>query len=461
MAEVKVLMPQMGESVLEGTIIKWFKKEGDAIEEEETLLEIATDKVDTEIPSPFEGTIIQLLAKEGDVVQIGSPIAIIKNNSTETAIPESLLEKPIAQETINEQPILVKEKTDVAQQPAVITANKPSNSDRFYSPLVLNIAKKEGISFDVLSTLPGTGTDNRVTKKDILAFLHSRSNGNGSLNGNTPLVAKEEKTEQDKSVSPPSEKTSFQEKKKQNHILATRSLGGSDEIIEMDRMRKVIAERMLESKRISAHVTSFVEADVTNVVQWRKKWKHHYNENEGTVLTFTPIFLYAVIKAIKDYPLINASVIGDQIHIKKDINIGLAVALPNGNLIVPVIKAADQLNILGLTKQVNYLAKKARNNELTPDDLSGGTYTVSNMGSFGNVMGTPIIVQPQIAILALGAVRKKPAVIETPEGDTIGIRHMMMLSHTYDHRIVDGSLGGMFVRRVADYLEKFDPDGDM
>lgn len=460
MAEVKVLMPQMGESVLEGTIIKWFKKEGDAIEEEETLLEIATDKVDTEIPSPFEGTIVQLLAKEGEVIQIGSPIAIIKNNSIEEPSPEPIIESSIVQEAKIEQPTLVQEPVKVVTKPMVSATNKPTNTDRFYSPLVLNIAKQEGISFENLSTITGTGKDNRVTKKDILSYLNSRSNGNGSLNGNANPATQELKTESVIATASTENKT-FQEKKKQNHILATRSLGGSDEIVEMDRMRKVIAERMLESKRISAHVTSFVEADVTNVVQWRKKWKHHYNEKEGTVLTFTPIFLYAVIKAIKDYPLINASVVGDQIHIKKDINIGLAVALPNGNLVVPVIKAADQLNILGLTKQVNYIAKRARNNELTPDDLSGGTYTVSNMGSFGNVMGTPIIVQPQIAILALGAVRKKPAVIETPEGDTIGIRHMMMLSHTYDHRIVDGSLGGMFVRRVADYLEKFDPDGDM
>lgn len=454
MAEVKVLMPQMGESVLEGTIIKWFKKEGESIDEEETLLEIATDKVDTEIPSPFEGTLIKLLFSEGDTVQIGSPIAIIESeSSTASDIEEELIIADSLPSVETETPV----KPALQSIPKTHTT-LPIGSikkDRFYSPLVLNIAKQENISLDTLGTILGTGKDSRVTKKDILAFVSERKNGSVSVT--TPNNI----THEVPSTNAHAVKKPFQEKKQQNHILATRSLSGTDEIIEMDRMRKVIAERMVESRRISAHVSSFVEADVTNVVQWRSKWKKHYKDQENTVLTYTPIFLHAVVKAIKDYPMINASVVGDSIHVKKDINIGLAVALPNGNLVVPVIKGADQYNILGLTKQVNYLAKKARNGELTADDLSRGTYTVSNMGSFGNVMGTPIIVQPQIAILALGTVKKKPAVIETPEGDTIGIRHMMMLSHTYDHRVVDGSLGGMFIRRVADYLEKLDPDGDM
>ena len=452
MAIVDILMPRMGESVFEGTIVKWFKKPGDFVADEETLLEVATDKVDTELPSPFEGEITELLYKEGDVVQIGQPIARIKTNKAEVVTPAS--------------PMVEAPKESSATVAATIEAPiavKPIHyndlpKDRFYSPLVMNIARAENIDFKTLESIPGTGSNGRVTKNDILNFLSTRTK-NGHSVSNEPK--KLEAIQKESKPSIPSSNDSFADKKSKNHILATRSISGQDEIIEMDRMRKVIAERMLDSKRISAHVTSFVEADVTNVVLWRNKWKKHFSEKEDTILTYTPIFIHAIIKAIKDYPLINASVVGDSIHIKKDVNIGLAVALSNGNLVVPVIKGADQLNIIGLTKQVNHLAKKARNNQLTADDLSGGTYTVSNMGSFGNVMGTPIIVQPQIAIMALGAVRKKPAVIETPEGDTIGIRHMMMLSHTYDHRAVDGSLGGMFVRRVADNLEKFSPDMDL
>lgn len=446
MAEIDILMPRMGESVFEGTIIKWFKEPGEMIEEEETLLEVATDKVDTELPSPYGGKLVSLLAKEGDVVEVGKPIARIETDQVAN-IATPAPSTPKSEPTPDLSPVIVPESEPIIQQanisePTPVQNGTPSK-DRFYSPLVLNIARKENLAIAQLENIIGTGQNGRVTKKDILGFVKQLQNGNGS----TPS-----------STSTPQKSTTFEEKKSKNHVLATRSLSGSDEIIEMDRMRKVIAERMLESKRTSAHVTSWVEANVTNIVKWRSKWKKHFIEKEDTVLTYTPIFIHAIVRAIKDYPLINASVEGDQIHVKKDINIGLAVALPNGNLIVPVIKAADQLNIIGLTKQVNILAKKARNNELTPDDLSGGTYTVSNMGSFGNVMGTPIIVQPQIAIMALGAVRKKPAVIETPDGDTIGIRNMMMLSHTYDHRIVDGALGGMFVRRVADFLEKFDPD---
>ncbi|HWZ22117.1 MAG TPA: dihydrolipoamide acetyltransferase family protein, partial [Cytophagaceae bacterium] len=325
---------------------------------------------------------------------------------------------------------------------AVEMSKEKPQAGRFYSPLVLNIARQENISMTELDTIPGTGKEGRLTKTDIFSFIEQ-----GKKSSNTTTTV------------PQQEKQNIQQEKKEvpeNSVKPASSLNGNVEIIEMDRMRKMIAERMVESRRISAHVTSFVEADVTNIVYWRNRMKQDFMEKEGAALTFTPIFIEAVVRAIRDYPMINVSVEGDTIIVKKDINIGIAVALQNGNLIVPVIKNADQLNLIGLTKQVNDLARRARANKLTPDDLSGGTYTVSNVGSFGNVMGTPIIVQPQCAILALGAVVKKPAVIETPHGDTIGIRHMMFLSHSYDHRVIDGSLGGMFVRRVADYLQGFE-----
>lgn len=439
-----MVMPKMGESIMEGTILNWLKNTGDRIERDESVLEVATDKVDTDVPATHSGILQKILVEKGQVVPVGAPIAIIDTGGEEKTVPTET--KPIEPKT---EPVQehkeVKKETPVVQETIVNHSTEKIQSNRFYSPLVLNIARQENIPMQELETIPGTGKEGRVTKTDILQFVENRKN--------TP-VSTETKTATTK------EEPAKQETKKQESVIQSvkpaTSLNGNVEIIEMDRMRKMIAERMLESKRTSPHVTSFVEADVTNIVYWRNRMKQEFMEKESVALTFTPIFIEAVVRAIKDYPLINISVEGDNILLKKDINIGVAVALQNGNLIVPVIKNADQLNIMGLTKQVNDLARRARANKLTPDDLSGGTYTVSNVGSFGNVMGTPIIVQPQCAILALGAVVKKPAVIETPHGDTIGIRHMMFLSHSYDHRVIDGSLGGMFVRRVADYLESFD-----
>jgi len=439
MAEVEMLMPKMGESIIEATILSWLKKEGDAIDADESLLEVATDKVDTEVPSTHGGIIKKILAAEGDVVPVGSPVALI---ATEQSV-EAAASQPVAPPAMETNGTHVVETAAVASSPAPEgTFNNGSNgsngkisSDRFYSPLVLNIARQEAIPMVELETMSGTGKEGRVTKKDILSFVKTRTIAPvvESTPAATPIAAS----------SP-------------TLAAAPAIISGENEIIEMDRMRKMIAERMVESKKTSAHVTSFVEADMTNIVKWRNKVKDEFQKREGEKLTFTPIIIEAVVQAIKDFPMINISVDGANIIKKRDVNIGMAVALPSGNLIVPVIKNADQLNLVGITKKVNELSIKARNNKLTPDDLSGGTYTVSNVGSFGNVMGTPIIMQPQVAIMALGAIQKKPAVIETSEGDFIGIRHKMFLSHSYDHRVVDGALGGMMVRRVADYLEKFD-----
>ncbi|MEO1049577.1 MAG: dihydrolipoamide acetyltransferase family protein [Bacteroidota bacterium] len=431
MALVELLMPKMGESIMEATILTWLKSEGDTIEQDESVLEVATDKVDTEVPSTHAGVLKEILAKDGDVIQVGKPIAIIATDgdeSTDSAAPAATAAEskpePVAEvAATTAAPVAVSNGTTQLAEPV---------SGRFYSPLVKNIAKQENIGVAELETIPGTGKEGRVTKHDMLSYLKTRST--------QAAPVAQPQTSQPARVSTP----------------IAPSLNGNEEIIEMDRMRKMIAERMVDSKRISPHVTSFVEADVTNIVYWRNRVKNEFKEKEGDSLTFTPIFIEAIVKSIKDYPMINVSVDGDRIIRHKDINIGLAVALPSGNLIVPVIRNADQLNITGLTKRVNDLARRARDNKLKPDELSGGTYTVSNVGSFGNVMGTPIIMQPQVAIMALGAVQKKPAVIETPLGDTLGIRHKMFLSHSYDHRVVDGALGGMFVRRVADHLERFD-----
>ena len=426
MASVEMLMPKMGESIIEGTILTWLKKEGDSIEADESVLEVATDKVDTEVPATHGGILTKILAKEGDVVAVGTAIAIIETNAPVTKeAPVSALSPK--EEVVQAAPALTA---------SLVTAVEPEaathSDERFYSPLVKSIAKEEGISADELSRIPGSGAEGRVTKQDMLDYLATRSKGNSNHSAPTKTPP---------SISQPK---------------VAPSLTGGDELIEMDRMRKMIATRMVESKRISAHVTSFVEADMTNIVLWREKNKEDYKAKYGEGITFTPFFIDAVAKAIRDFPMINISVEGDHILKKKDINIGMAVALPSGNLIVPVIKNADQLNIVGISKKVNDLANRARNNKLTADDVTGGTYTVSNVGSFGNIMGTPIIPQPQVAILAIGAIVKKPAVVETPTGDVIAIRHKMFLSHSYDHRVVDGSLGGMFVRRVADYLEEFD-----
>jgi 2-oxoglutarate dehydrogenase E2 component (dihydrolipoamide succinyltransferase) len=419
MAKVELIMPKMGESIMEATILKWLKKPGDKIEPDESVLEVATDKVDTEVPSTHGGILKEILAKEGEVVQIGKAIAVLESDSEqEVTAPLAPVHTPVEEK-------LVVEKHPV--NGAVAPTPEYKTSDRFYSPLVKNIAREENISLAELDAIPGTGAEGRVTKKDVLDFIETRKSA--------PMT---------KSTVTPS----------QPRVYASVSAG--DEIIEMDRMRKMIAERMVDSKRIAPHVTSFVEADVTNVMQWRSKVKHDFQRRENDVLTLTPIFMEAVALAIKDYPMVNIQVDGDKIIKKRDINIGVAVALPNGNLIVPVVRNADQYSIAGLAKIVNDLARRARENKLKPDELSGGTFTISNVGSFGNVMGTPIIMQPQVGIIALGAVQKKPAVLELPQGDVIAIRHKMFLSHSYDHRVVDGALGGSLVRRVADYLERFD-----
>jgi 2-oxoglutarate dehydrogenase E2 component (dihydrolipoamide succinyltransferase) len=440
MAIIEMVMPKMGESVMEGTILSWLKQVGETIEEDESILEVATDKVDTEIPATSAGVLKEVLAQEGDVVQVGKPIAIIEIDG------DASQDTPAAGDT--PEPAVAAAVTSVSESIENVVADHgtagvlsiPANSDsgKFYSPLVRNIAKEENISLAELESLQGTGKDGRVTKKDILAYLDQKGGRQA-----TPSEAAA-------ATAPPSSNG----RKAPEPMPVT--VSGEDEIIEMDRMRKMIADRMVSSKAISPHVTSFVEADVTPMVRWRNQNKQSFKEREGQSLTFTPIIIEAVVRAIKDYPMINVQVDGDKIIKKGSINIGMAVALPSGNLIVPVIKNADQLSLLGITKAVNDLAKRARENKLKPDELSGGTFTVSNVGSFGNVMGTPIIMQPQVAIMALGAIQKKPAVIETPEGDMIGIRHKMFLSHSYDHRVVDGALGGMVVRRVADYLEKFD-----
>lgn len=423
-----MVMPKMGESIMEGTILNWLKQVGDRIEQDESVLEVATDKVDTEVPATQAGILREILVQKGEVVPVGSPIAIISTDGNDVPVSNVPAEKKITQPVTT--PSAQKEKAPVAQSNG--THTEKTQSGRFYSPLVLNIARQENISMQELETIAGTGKEGRVTKNDILHHIENRS-------ASPQTATVQEKSEPVK-----------------ESVKPAVSVSGNVEIVEMDRLRKMIAERMVDSKKISAHVTSFVEADVTNIVYWRNRVKNEFMEKENAALTFTPIFIEAIVKVLKEYPLLNSSIEGDRIIIKKDINIGVAVALASNNLIVPVIKNADQLNLVGLTKKINDFAKRARANKLSSDELTGGTYTVSNVGSFGNMMGTPIIMQPQVAIMALGAVIKKPAVIETPQGDTIGIRHMMFLSHSYDHRIIDGALGGMFVRKVADYLEQFE-----
>lgn len=442
MANFDLIMPKMGESVAEATIIKWSKNEGDHIKVDETVLEIATDKVDSEIPSPFEGKLIKRLFNEGDVVQVGAVIGVISSDAN-AAVSET--PKPAA-------PAAAKVETVTTSAVAPATSAAPINfgsSDKFYSPLVKSIAKEEGISIAELDAIVGSGQDGRVTKADILAYLPNRNKSAGASTAAAATSAS--------AATAPAKLVSAGD----NTIMVNRpavSVGANDEIIEMDRMRKIIAENMVISKHVAPHVTSFVEADVTNLVQWRDKVKKDFEKRDGEKLTFTPLFIEAVAKAIKDFPLINVSV--DQTQTKiikhKNINIGMAAALPSGNLIVPVIKNADEKNLLGITKNVNDLANRARANKLQPDEIQGGTFTLTNVGGFGNVMGTPIILQPQVAILAVGTIKKKPAVIETPQGDMIAIRHFMFLSLSYDHRVVDGSLGGSFLRRVADYLENWD-----
>lgn len=441
MANFDLIMPKMGESVAEATIIKWTKNEGDKIKVDETVLEIATDKVDSEIPSPFEGTLVKKLFKEGDVVQVGAVIAQISSDASAAVSEAPKTTAPEVKKTES-----VASSTSVSA-PAPQANNDYGQSDKFYSPLVKSIAKEEGISLAELEGIKGTGQDGRVTKADILAYLPTRGQQTAAATQQTPAAQK--------SAAPATISAG------ENTVIVNRpavAVGAGDEIIEMDRMRKMISDHMVMSKHVSPHVTSFVEADVTNLVLWRDKVKKDFEKRDGEKLTFTPLFIEAVARAIKDFPMINVSVdqTATKIIKRKNINIGMATALPSGNLIVPVIKNADEKNLLGLTKSVNDLAARARANKLAPDEISGGTFTLTNVGGFGNVMGTPIINQPQVAILAVGTIKKKPAVIETPQGDMIGIRQFMFLSLSYDHRVVDGSLGGSFVRRVADYLENWD-----
>ncbi len=427
MAKFELKLPKMGESVAEATVTNWLKKVGDTIEMDEAVLEIATDKVDSEVPSEVSGTLVEILFNTDDVVQVGQTLAIIETEvGAVLSTPEVKVEAPVAA-------------AEVAKTVEVaIEASAPadfSGSDKFFSPLVKNIAKEEGISLAELESISGSGKDGRVNKEDLLNYIKNR----GSQTSVQSIVAQPLATSNSQPV----------------------SVNGGDEIVEMDRMRKLISGYMVASIQTSAHVQSFIEVDVTNIVKWRDRVKNTFEKREGEKLTFTPIFMEAVAKALKDFPGMNISVDGDFIIKRKNINLGMAAALPNGNLIVPVIKNADQLNLVGMAKAVNDLGNRAKAGKLKPDDTQGGTYTVTNVGTFGSVFGTPIINQPQVGILALGAIRKVPAVIETPEGDFIGIRQKMFLSHSYDHRVVDGALGGSFVKRVAEYLEAFDPNREV
>lgn len=427
MAKQELIMPKMGESIMEATILKWVKNVGDKVELDETILEIATDKVDSEIPSPAKGIISEILFKVNDVVPIGKVIAYIETDANATIrVSDNKPEVPAESKSIASSP---KAESSVIEKDTHQVQVK-TESSRFYSPLVKNIAKQENISIHQLENIAGSGLGGRVTKRDVMAYVSTQ---------NTAPIQ-----QQNSAVTSPV------------YSAPSVSISGNTEIIEMDRMRKLISEHMVMSKHVSPHVTSFVEIDVTPIVQWRDKIKDSFQKKYGQKITFTPVFIEAVAKAIKDFPMINVSVDGTRIIVKKDINIGMAAALPSGNLIVPVIKNADRMNLVGITYQVNDLADRARVNKLKPEEIQEGTFTLTNVGTFGNVMGTPIINQPQVAILATGSIKKKPAVIETPTGDTIGIRHMMFLSLSYDHRVVDGALGGSFLRRVGDYLERFD-----
>ena len=429
MSKFELKLPKMGESVAEATITGWLKNVGDTIELDDAVVEVATDKVDSEVPSDVEGTLVEILYQIDDVVKVGETIAIIEIDgeaeSTASVIDDKSSQKK--KEIPAEMPTVASIKEDDSKVEEAI-ADMSSPSGKFYSPLVKNIAKKEKIGIDELEAIKGTGKDGRVTKNDILAFLENRNSSDKDAKN---------------AVSNPIVKSPV-------------FVSEGDEIIEMTRMGKLIAKHMVGSKQTSAHVQSFVEVDVTNIVKWRNKVKDEFFKREGEKITFTPIFMEAVAKALRDYPMMNISLDGDRIIKKKDINLGMAAALGDGNLIVPVIRRADQLNLVGMTKTVNDLAVRARNGKLVPDDIQGGTFTVTNVGSFGSIMGTPIINQPQVGILALGSIRKMPAVIETPEGDFIGIRHKMIITHSYDHRVVNGALGSMFTKRIADYLEAWD-----
>ncbi|MEM1122761.1 MAG: dihydrolipoamide acetyltransferase family protein [Bacteroidota bacterium] len=442
MAQVELVMPKMGESIMEATIIKWTKNVGDKVEADETILEIATDKVDSEVPSPVSGIVAKILFGEDDTVAIGQTIALIATEGEESMPEAAKATESVGatgQHSNDEEAEVAAEVLSTAIETEVERAARPSVSERFYSPLVRNIAEKENISIAELDTVKGTGLNGRVTKRDILAFVKNRK-----VVANAEII---HPASQPKSIPTPTPPVS---------TTPPKSVSGEVEIIEMDRMRRMIADHMVRSKQTSPHVTSFVEVDVTNIVNWRNKVKKEYQAKYGEKITYTPIFIEAVAKALTDFPLVNVSVDGHKILVKKSINIGMATALPSGNLIVPVIKNADHLNLIGLSKQVNDLANRARNNKLKPSDTQDGTFTVTNVGTFGNTTGVPIINQPQVAILATGGIKKKPAVLETEFGDVIAVRHLMFLSLSYDHRVVDGMLGGSFLRRIGDYLEGFD-----
>lgn len=432
MAEYKLLLPAMGEGVMEATIINWLFQEGDTVNEDDSVVEIATDKVDSDVPTPVSGKIVKILKQKDEVAKIGEAIAILEiagEGSATEETPAAAQEETPAQEVIAQ-----------LEAPLAAATTPSFSGDLYLSPLVKSIAQQENISEDELKQIKGSGLEGRITKEDILAYVANRTSAPAAVASPTPAPAAATTPAPAQPVAP----------------ATPIPVGAGDEIIPMDRMRKIIAENMVKAKQIAPHVTSFIETDVTNVVKWRAKHKNAFEKRDGEKLTFMPIFVRAVVKAIQDFPLINVSVSGENIIKKKNINIGMATALPDGNLIVPVIKNADQLSLSGLAKAINDLAYRARNKKLRPEDTQGATYTISNVGSFGNLMGTPIIPQPQVAILAIGAIVKKPAVVETPEGDMIGIRNLMFMSHSYDHRVVDGSLGGLFLKRVHDYLENWD-----
>jgi len=452
MAIVDLVMPKLGESIMEATILKWHKQPGDAVSMDETVLEIATDKVDSEVPSTVAGIMTEILFNVNDVVPVGAVIARIKTGAEEKVTAQTYTPSPKAQETRQkEQEATVAEVVSSHQTTNYKPPTTNGSGNRFYSPLVLNIAASEGVSMSELENIPGTGNEGRVTKKDILQYVSDRRSGVRSRESGARSQQPNVQSQREVSVINESAPLT-------SHDSRLTTYTGNVEIIEMDRMRKLIAEHMVRSKHTSPHVTSFVEADVTNLVLWRDKVKKDFEKREGTKITFTPLFIEAIVRCIKKFPLVNCSLDGDKIIIKKDINVGMATALPSGNLIVPVIRNADQLNLVGLTKQVNALADSARNNKLRPEDTQGGTFTLTNVGTFGSLMGTPIINQPQVAILAVGAIKKRPVVVETPAGDSIAIRHMMYLSMSYDHRIVDGSLGATFLTAVAKELENFNGD---
>jgi 2-oxoglutarate dehydrogenase E2 component (dihydrolipoamide succinyltransferase) len=453
MSVVDLVLPKLGEGIIEATIIKWHKQPGDTIKEDETILDIATDKVDTEVPSTAEGIIEEIYFKENDVVPIGAVIAKIKVGTnytvTEFSQPTQTVKPSYEEASLAEE---------VPYQPShVMFETKPSDTSKvkFYSPLVLNIAASENVSMSELESIPGTGQDGRVSKKDILAYIISRKN---NASNNASFAVESSQPLANNHTTTPVRPVNIQQTNNDAQLTPAVYQTGNTEIIEMDRMRKIIAKNMVDSLHTSAHVTSFAECDVTNLVMWRERKKHDYERREGEKITYTPLIIEAIVKSIKKYPLLSSSIEGDKIIIKRDLNIGMATALPTGNLIVPVIKNADQLNLSGLTKKVNSLANAARSGTLKPDDTTGGTFTFTNIGTFGSTMGAPIINQPQVAIMAVGVIKKRPVVIESPTGDSIAIRHIMYISLSYDHRIIDGALGSTFLNAVVKELEGFDID---